>query len=919
MISGETYAQSSSRSASELINTTFHNKPLAEVLGYLETHHQVYFAYSDELVRNRLITVKLIQVSYQQALERIFQSTDITFEIVRPKHVLLKRRKLIHPVSYTPPAVKCRVVDASTGQPLSFATLVCDYKQRGALADETGAVLIENHFSDLDSLTISHLGYKPRKVNVAYIRKRSQTLGKHETLLITLTPKPAFFEDVLITDRITLLDLNPKEDNISIRPGSMRSLPGWGEPDIYRMMELLPGINSSEGNPGGINIKGGTAGQNLVLWDEIPIYHQSHFFGLFAPFNPYAVDRLDIYANGFGASKGGRVSSIIDLQAKPDTVDKLNLGFGANLLHTYAFAELPHFDNKATLFISGRRAFSDIVASSFFNRWFNYTFQERIEVDQQENLQQGGVFNLIPQFFYQDITAKWLFQPSPRDRLQVSFYQGKDQLDYWQNDLSPLPENEDMELESRDLLMQANWGLSSSWLHTWNASHTTEASLVYSDYIQRWNYFYEERLPEFKIHRAVHQSNTFDDLTLKFHHNWSPVSMYKLEVGAQWIQQRAGLHYQDNYLEALARSDTLFNIDSSQQNFQGFMSAFYMENHINLTQDLYINTGVRLTHVSHKEQMFVEPRLAISYSPTSKLSLQFRWGIYRQFANQVFFENELRVGENFWLINSHPDQPHLKATHISIGGVYQNEQIKFTVDAYHKALEGLLSNAFEFKREVRDLSDLDINHFDWESNSALPFVVGTGTAKGIDLWLQYRRSIYTSWLGYSLSSVTYQFPDFNQGEPFPASHDQRHTLKWTHFISLNNWNFSANWLYHTGIPFSNINFERNEEVVESTSTSPNEPSSTANTSYTLSIPEYNGERFAPYHRLDISGSKSFFWGKKRPWQGKIGVSIYNIYNRVNIQRKRYVSMRDADGNLSVIESNNVNPGLTPNIFFQISW
>ncbi len=897
-------------------DVAFEEELLPKVLKHLTDTYELEFAYEDRQVQDVVITGSYKGNSTDELLHILFSSTSLNYEIVRQKHIILVAKSPLASLKSSINRIQCRVIDAETGYPLSYTSMIGTHSRRGTLADEQGLISFVDQFSSKDSLVISHLGYEPQKIPIAHFRKRIQLLNQNEKLVISLVPNPSTVDNILITDQITVMDFHPIDDKTTIRPSGMRTLPGWGEPDIYQMMGLLPGINGSSSNTGGINIKGGTPDQNLVLWDNIPIYHLSHFFGLFAPFNPYAVHTLDVYANGFGASQGGRVSSVIDIRSEPDSIDEFRLGVGANLLHSYAMLELPHLNDKAALFVSGRRAYSDIVSSTTFNNWFNYTFQAGRQIAERNNQENEDILNLNPQFYYQDITAKWLFKPTQLDELSVSFYQGKDKLEYLQ--YNPRPETEDMELEAFDILDQSNWGINSTWKRKWNSKHRTEAMIIYSDYAKNWSFAFVEKLPGFKYHREVHQHNNFNDLTIKFNHSWDIHPRYRLDIGSQWTQQLSTFNYQEIFIKEEAGIDTAEHITLPiEEEFQGFISSFYAENHLMPLDRLHLNFGLRYTRVASKEKNYLEPRLSLHYVPYKKWSFQLRWGQYRQFAHQVFYENELRVGENFWILNTHPDQPDLKTTLLSVGVHFNSDHFSFTGDLYQKRFSGLLGNSFEYNREIRDLEDLDVYRLYTEYDDQLLFVSGDGWANGLDLWLEYKMNPYTTWLAYSLSKVEYQFPGFNLGQRFPAPHDQRHTLKWTHFLSVNDWSLSANWTFHTGNPYSEVDLR---SIVESIGTASNgQGQAPTETVYFLDIPNYNGRRFSNYHRLDISGSKRFRWGKNDKWEGKIGFSLYNVYNQINVQRKRYIPMQEIQGGLNIMETNHVEPGLTPNMFFQITW
>jgi hypothetical protein len=69
-----------------------------------------------------------------------------------------------------------------------------------------------------------------------------------------------------------------------------KALPAFfGEVDILKTLQLLPGIrNAGEGNAG-FYVRGGGPDQNLILLDGVPIYNVSHLFGFFSVFNADAI------------------------------------------------------------------------------------------------------------------------------------------------------------------------------------------------------------------------------------------------------------------------------------------------------------------------------------------------------------------------------------------------------------------------------------------------------------------------------------------------------------------------------------------------------------------------------------------------------------------------------------------------------
>jgi hypothetical protein len=59
----------------------------------------------------------------------------------------------------------------------------------------------------------------------------------------------------------------------------------FGERDILKTLQLLPGIKSAGEGNSGFYVRGGAADQNLILLDEATVYNASHLLGFFSTFN----------------------------------------------------------------------------------------------------------------------------------------------------------------------------------------------------------------------------------------------------------------------------------------------------------------------------------------------------------------------------------------------------------------------------------------------------------------------------------------------------------------------------------------------------------------------------------------------------------------------------------------------------------
>ncbi|MEL6142739.1 MAG: carboxypeptidase-like regulatory domain-containing protein [Bacteroidota bacterium] len=320
---------------------------LAEVLDDLEARYQLAFAYESSLVTDETVSVSLKSASLRHTLSKLFQGTRIEYELVSDRYILLRKRK----TSLPPTITLCgQVIDSLTGDPLSWANIQVVGTDQGTQSDDAGEFLLTGQWSTTQSIKVSYLGYK------AYTTPIRLQLPPHCGKII-LAPDVQTMPMAIVKEfTVDMLESKLEENKITFQPERIPTLPGWGEPDLLRSLQLLPGISSPDGSASNLNIRGGSSDQNLLLWDDIPIYQSGHFFGQYSAFNPYLVKSADVYRGGFGPEYGGRLSGVIDIKSKPIVSSEPRFGLGLNLISAHAFAEVPIAKNESTLLFGARRS-----------------------------------------------------------------------------------------------------------------------------------------------------------------------------------------------------------------------------------------------------------------------------------------------------------------------------------------------------------------------------------------------------------------------------------------------------------------------------------------------------------------------------------------------------------------------------------
>ena len=770
-----------------------------------------------------------------------------------------------------------KILDTETGEALPFVNVVLKSTRVGSSTNVDGYFSLLNIPTDTSTILISYIGY-------GVVEKKLTPKDFVSLLSIEIKRESIELKTFEVSDKSKQTIELPKEvSRVSLNPQQIQTLPNLGEVDIFRGLQLLPGVSGTSESSSGLYVRGGTPDQNLVLLDGINIYHVDHFFGIFSPFNAYAIKDVQFYKGGFPAEFGGRLSSVVDLTAKTGNTKKPSFALNGNMLSVNGVIESPLPKKLGSILIAGRRSFTDFLESPTYQSLFdNVTEQD------QEELGFGiGGFNTVnPDFFFYDLNAKVTLTPTDVDVISFNYFSSRDNLD----NSSDQNLGTFGKLETIDKTNWGNDGYSLKWSRQWNPKFYSKAIVSYSKYLSDYelgNNFYstdslgnDSLLFSFK----TVQDNTVEDAAFRYDAEYQYSSKQTLKFGTWYT------YNQIRYLNILDDSITLqdrFNVGNTY--------AFYAQNKSNWGK-LTTEVGVRGTYFTPTNKIYGEPRFSFNYQAFPKIRIKGAWGVYRQFINRVILENVFGGSRDFWLLSNGNTLPVSFSQHYILGGAYENKTWLFDVEAYRKNMGGLLEYSLRF------------GGFD-ESNENFDnlFFRGPGVVNGIDFLLQKKVGALTGWLGYTLSRVDYTFPDINQGRSFPALHDQRHEAKVVASYTLGDFIFAANFIYATGKPFTAPVGQYNIKLID------------GKERQYIHFGDKNSQRLPDYHRADVSITYNF----DTKWVGgNFGISFFNIYNRRNIKYKRFF-LREFDPKTfqpippEVVETDITLLGFVPNFFLSL--
>lgn len=870
-----------------IINEAFENAPLKEVLQILRKNYKLKIAFSDRNVRGISVNTNLKDLSLQDSFIKILENTGLTFELLDGKTIIIKKK----PKEVQSPSLEIKGVisDAETGENLPYATLWTEEDQKSFLANEEGYFLISNA-SQIKKIRVSYLGYQDTVLEIS-------NENQFRRLNIGLTAKFTDLEEYVLSDQeIDHFSTAGPAGKVTYNPINARQTPALGEVDVFRSLQLLPGVNATNEVSSGLSITGGTSNQNLVLFDGFTVYHVDHFFGYFSAFNPNAIQSVRLFKGGFDAKYGGRVSSVVDISGKDGNRNETKGSLGFNLLSVNTSLEIPLSDNGTTLFFSGRRSYTDIWSSSLFENIFS-VFESSLLEDNKLPLASKArtISNEVkPNFYYSDLNFKISSKVGAKNQLSFSFYDSNDALDYTENSLVQYRDTLSVSTRKIGLINWGNVGSSLNFSRQWNTKHYTSALASYSFYESSFqeignSEISSKRWGDFITVEEQEQLNNIQDITFKVDHEWIISNTSTLETGIS-----ASIY--DNKLNYVANDSTLVNKVESNE----FLLAHYLQGSFALTNSLTITPGIRTNYLSTTSELYIEPRFSFLQKINSNLNLKGATGIYHQYLNQSNTKNALEGNRDFWILANGKNVPVQRAWHGMLGLEYSRNNTLFTLNLFQKNFNGLTEYAFRNGSLITQFED----------NNRV-FTTGDGIAKGIEMMLKKDLGKFSSWISYTLSEVKYQFPKINLGRAFYADHDQRHEINWFGVYAVQNFEFSATWIYGSGKPYT---------VYEEILNRQPDTNSKGPEIIVLNIPERNGARLPAYHRMDLSARYFINLGKSK---ANLALSIFNLYNRENIldTKVSVIAPKNPRNNRDrIITTSNIPlMGITPNLSFEIKF
>jgi hypothetical protein len=711
------------------------------------------------------------------------------------------------------------VFNKETGEPILFTNVYLKGTTYGSTTDNNGFYSISKVKPGKYSLYSTYIGFDTFTMEISI--EKAQIINKN----IYLSPSVLKLNETIISDKKVDDRNDVKMSKLKVTVSEISKLPTVGaQPDLAQYIQVLPGVITSGDQGGQIYIRGGTPIQNKIMIDGMTIYNPFHSIGLFSVFDVDIIKTMDVYAGGFDAEYGDRISAIMDIKTVDGNKKRLSgkataSPFAASLMLQGPITRFKENSGSSSFLISGKTSYLDKTSQTL------YSYADT---------------NGLP-YSFADIYGKLSFISSEGSKISFFGFNFNDHVDY----------------EDITTYDWKSYGMGTQFLLVPSQSNMiVEGYFSYSDY---------------KIEQAELDNKPRYSYINGFQGGMN-FSYYLgkdlLKYGIDLTGERTEFRYYNASNRKIEQIDNTTNI------------AGYIK-YKKIIRQLVIIPSIRLQYYASLQETVFEPRLGVKYNISNKLRVKFAGGYYSQDLISAFSDRD--VVNNFYGFLSAPDNiPKTfdgetvttrlqKAQHLILGiEVDVTNTNTLNIEGYYKYFSQLTNIN---RNKIFDNTPEYSNKPEYQRSD---YIIENGNAYGVDVHYVIDFKPFYFWLVYDLS-----FVDRYDGlYVYTPNWDRRHNVQLLANYVLGKKNpleFSVRWNYGSSFPFTKtqgfyeyldfqggVNFDYK----------------TANGEMGVIYSEVNDGRLPQYHRLDISIKKTYNF--RRHQRLEIILSATNLYNRDNI-------------------------------------
>jgi hypothetical protein len=626
----------------------------------------------------------------------------------------------------------------------------------------------------------NNFGYYTLKLSEGPVTLRASFVGfepyeavfdlKQDTVINIALSQSNQLNEVTVTARAIESNVKGAQmSTIELPVVQLKKVPAlFGETDVIKALQLLPGVQSGTEGSAGMYVRGGGPDENLILLDGVPLYNVNHAAGFFSAFNSDAIKNVTLYKGNFPARFGGRLSSVVDVRMKDGDMYEYHGNFSFGLIAAKVNVEGPIVKDKTSFNFSFRRTYYDLFTAPLIHYFVK-------KENGKGNSAWGG-------YYFYDLNLKLNHKFSDKDRLFFSLYSGDDKV------YARVKFNENYGDEAHSTTSSENLNIDWKWGNRvaalrWN--HVIQPNLfmnITGAYTQYRHYLgadigmesstqYDTVPYTYSETMGLGLNSGIYDFSGKADFDYKPFENHDVKFGLNLTHHNyrpttTGVHINEN-----DNGTTGFTFDTvtSDSHIKALETDLYLEDNWDISNFFKLNAGLHYSTftVDKKTYHSVQPRVSMRSLITEDLSVKAGYAYMSQYIH-LLSSNAISLPTDLWVPVTGSVVP-MNAHQVALGAFYDWNGFEFSVEGYYKKM----NNVMEYKDGA---SFFSLEQTEWQDK----VVMGDGWAYGIELFAQKNVGKFTGWVGYTWSHSDRLFnrpgQELNFGQVFPAKYDRRHDL-----------------------------------------------------------------------------------------------------------------------------------------------
>ncbi len=757
------------------------NSQLERIFEELEKEYGIRFSYASESILTEEKQCKFENEPLDNVLDFLLDNESMEYKRIGDNVLVRKKSNqlVLEDEQYNQSIhIKGKVLFSENQESIPFASVYIEDSSIGTYTDSDGSFDLEVPNSYLEDYVVFHfLGYTDQRFLLKELTD--------EFVMVPLEVGEVDVAEIIIVNRKKNVRLMDKESALSLSNFSSAELGLLGN-DISRNLQKVAGISAVDDTSAEIKIRGSDGDATLMVLDGMPLYHCSHYFGIFNAIQGNYVDDIKLYRSYFPLEYGGKTGGIVKMSSRNDLQTNNSAYLNLDLMTATGALDLS-LAPKVNLMLAGRTTLGD-VGNSQFNGLSNSQPDSEITLESfSEPLED---FRTNPSFNFYDLHAKLLFRPSNQSRIALnSFFSNDEYKNGFENKVKSSNDNKEFFIQGEEKEDWRNTSFSLEYDLETNKKIAWSNVVYFSKFNGFGNAMFELSKPpnapgpgdNTLIDLEFDQRQEIEDIGIRTNVD-IPWHNHILEIGTEVVRHQLDFKFDDNTNEKFKGKIEAFDVSA----FAGTKFNF---------DRLALHVGLRSTRFELVDKIFLSPRVLVQYQQSNALNFKSSFSHNQQFIRAFNYEYR-GVPQSIWVSAGSNDVPVLQSRNYMIGLTSIFDHIQFDFELYQKTFKGLT--------EYSVLQPGNGNSNDGPGNRDYELFKGDGFTRGIDVMISTQYKSYQTNVSYTLSESKERYKAIFQNQYFASEDDRRHQLKWTNAYRYNNFLFSVDWIYLSGRPYTDF-------------------------------------------------------------------------------------------------------------------